>query len=198
MKSNIEIDGEVIPVRPDDRHVYLVETALVAKGYGVAPNVIRNHKDRNRDELVEGKHWIACATKRDAGGPPIKTIFWTRNGVVRLGFFIKSARAKKFRDLAEDLIIDAGKPRRNLPPNYAQACRALADAVEKGAAIAEAIDLIAPTMEFGAISPRTDKPRTKLIRAHFRTGNIDERTQRFVGLQNQLTLEFFLDGRDTN
>lgn len=30
---------------------------------------------------------------------------WTKKGVVRLGFFIKSARAKLFRDWAEELII---------------------------------------------------------------------------------------------
>ncbi len=32
---------------------------------------------------------------------------WTKRGIIRLGFFIKSNRAKQFRDWAEDLIIFA-------------------------------------------------------------------------------------------
>lgn len=31
---------------------------------------------------------------------------WTKRGIVRLGFFIKSERAKMFRDWAEDLVIN--------------------------------------------------------------------------------------------
>jgi len=31
---------------------------------------------------------------------------WTKRGIVRLGFFVKSERAKMFRDWAEDLVID--------------------------------------------------------------------------------------------
>ena len=33
------------------------------------------------------------------------SIMWTKAGVVRLGFFIKSERAKLFRDWAENLIL---------------------------------------------------------------------------------------------
>lgn len=54
----IIIDNDVIPVRPDSGHEYTIETSLVAKGYGIAENVIRNHKMRHADELIEGKHWV--------------------------------------------------------------------------------------------------------------------------------------------
>ena len=35
-----------------------------------------------------------------------KQILWTKRGIVRLGFFIKSERAKMFRDWAEDLVVN--------------------------------------------------------------------------------------------
>ena len=35
-----------------------------------------------------------------------KVIHWTKKGIVRLGFFIKSQQAKAFRDWAEDYIVD--------------------------------------------------------------------------------------------
>jgi len=71
----------VIPVRPDATHEYVLETALVAKGYGVAENVIRNHKDRNRAELIEGKHFVSSATKCDAGNLQRVTTLWTKRGI---------------------------------------------------------------------------------------------------------------------
>ena len=33
-------------------------------------------------------------------------VFWTKRGIIRLGFFIKSKQAILFRDWAEDLIIN--------------------------------------------------------------------------------------------
>ena len=35
-----------------------------------------------------------------------KKLFWTKRGVIRLGFFIKSERAKNFRNWIEDIIIE--------------------------------------------------------------------------------------------
>ena len=37
-------------------------------------------------------------------------IYWTKAGVVRLGFFIKSERAKMFRDWAETVVLQALSP----------------------------------------------------------------------------------------
>jgi len=100
-----------IYVRPDETHEWLMETRLVAEAYGVDESAIRQHKKRNSSELVEGKHYL-CVTNSHAQSKNIELgsmvreqIFWTKKGIVRLGFFIKSARAKLFRDWAEDLII---------------------------------------------------------------------------------------------
>ncbi|EJF06524.1 ORF6N domain-containing protein [Thiovulum sp. ES] len=83
----------------------------VAKGYRVEERVIRDHKSNHKDELIENKHFVVVTQKNAKNfgiilPPKVRTkTFWTKRGVVRLGFFIKSERAKKFRDWAEDLIL---------------------------------------------------------------------------------------------
>lgn len=100
--QNVELD-----VRPDDAHEWLLESALVAEGYGVTPENIRWHKSQNADEFTEGKHFISVSNPNanPRGGIPREQTYWTKKGVVRLGFFIRSERAKSFRDWAEDLIV---------------------------------------------------------------------------------------------
>lgn len=102
----LRIQSDVIPVSFDADHEYTLTSELVAKGYGVSTAAIRMQKKRHADELVEGKHWIAVT---NCYGGADKTL-WTKRGVVRLGFFIRSERAKLFRDLAEDLVIGALEP----------------------------------------------------------------------------------------
>jgi hypothetical protein len=98
------IDGIIIPVTPDREHEYTAPTDRVAAGYGVSTDVIHKNKQRHPDELLEGKHWgwTICPT---LGGDQ-KMIHWTKRGIIRLGFFIKSERAKRFRDMAEDLVLN--------------------------------------------------------------------------------------------
>ncbi len=88
-------------VQEHEAHEWLLETALVAEGYGVTPDNIRKHKNNKPDELIEGKHF-----ERVTNGYGVSELHWTKKGVVRLGFFIKSERAKQFRDWAEDLIVN--------------------------------------------------------------------------------------------
>jgi hypothetical protein len=102
MKSNvITIDQDEIVVRVSAEHDFLLNSQEVAFGYGVSSEVIRSHKANHSDELTEGKHWVTVENIN--GGAPIT--LWTKRGIIRLGFFIRSERAKKFRDAAEDLIL---------------------------------------------------------------------------------------------
>ncbi len=87
-------------VYPDYTHEWLLESNLVAKGYGVEANVISNHKKRNQEELIVGTHWLTSQIVKS--GQRRNIVFWTKRGVIRLGFFIKSERARLFRDWAED------------------------------------------------------------------------------------------------
>lgn len=105
-----------VEVTPDENHEFLMTTSEVAKGYGVSAGTVRKHKSEHKDELIEGKHYVilingnASVTKSNADcksdSYPFKTVLWTKRGIVRLGFFIKSERARMFRDWAEDLVIN--------------------------------------------------------------------------------------------
>jgi prophage antirepressor-like protein len=95
-----EID---IEINEDKNHEFLISNSEVAKGYGISEVTLRRHKSNNENELIEGKHFVYLDVQTNGGMQ--NKIFWTKRGVVRLGFFIKSERAKKFRDWAEDLIL---------------------------------------------------------------------------------------------
>lgn len=60
----------------------------------------------NAGELIAGKHYVKGVQNMDTlvNAQPHQ-VFWTKAGVIRLGFFIKSERAKLFRDWAEGLIL---------------------------------------------------------------------------------------------
>ncbi|GAB3937393.1 phage antirepressor KilAC domain-containing protein [Larkinella terrae] len=100
----VKFEDIEINVQEDKTHGWLMDTELVAKGYGVTPDAIRNRKSRKASELIEGKHFISV-TNCYAVGNQTSTL-WTKRGVIRLGFGMHGERAAKFRDWAEDLIIE--------------------------------------------------------------------------------------------
>ena len=88
----------------DSNNDFLISSKDVAKGYSCSNASIRNHLKNHNEELKEGKHWVKKDVLTNGGMQSIT--HWTKKGVVRLGFFIKSERAKKFRDWAEDYIVN--------------------------------------------------------------------------------------------
>lgn len=97
-----------VAITPNKEHEFVMSTSEVARGYGVSTGAIRMQQDRNCKELIEGKHFVKGVTIRDTLADESvqpHQVFWTKRGIVRLGFFIKSERAKMFRDWAEDLIL---------------------------------------------------------------------------------------------
>jgi predicted transcriptional regulator len=99
------IDGLQVAVLPNTDHEFLMTTKEVALGYGVTDYNIRQHKLQHQTELIEGKHFVIAVSIPNGGNIPHNAVLWTKRGIVRLGFFIKSERAKLFRDWAEELII---------------------------------------------------------------------------------------------
>ena len=92
---------------------FLMDNKTVARGYGVADSTIKSNKSNHSDELIEGKHFVyGSAVQNLDGRSDIRPnmIFWTKAGVIRLGFFIKSERAKMFRDWAETVVLQALSP----------------------------------------------------------------------------------------
>ena len=105
-------------VFPNSKYEFLMTSKEVAKGYSVSVDTIRRHKERHSQELIEGKHFInsvqithgisysSRTNSPTAHKGATKATMWTKRGIVRLGFFIRSSQAIMFRDWAEDLIID--------------------------------------------------------------------------------------------
>lgn len=104
-------DGLEVSIIVSKEHEFLMTTADVAAGFGIDPNSVRSCKSRNKEELIEGKHFVVGVAKCN---DPCESVsynennqtYWTKRGIVRLGFFINSERAKMFRDWAEDLVVN--------------------------------------------------------------------------------------------
>ena len=71
-------------------------TEYIAERYGVSTTAIREHKRLHADEIVEGIHFVIEINKFRK--PVIK---WTLRGIIKLGMFIRSEKAKGFRLWAE-------------------------------------------------------------------------------------------------
>lgn len=105
-------EGVTVNVMPSEAYEYVMTTKEVAHGYGTTKYAIQQAFHRNSSEFVEGKHFATALTicQRDSKLPH-NAILFTKRGIVRLGFFIKSERAKLFRDWAEELIIKVDQER---------------------------------------------------------------------------------------
>ncbi|WP_255417855.1 BRO family protein [Sulfuricurvum sp. IAE1] len=148
--SNNELTVEVVP---NEEHEWLLSTKDVAEGYGLTPDAVRMAKNRNQDEFEEGKHYVTDRYESQNGRP---STMWTKRGVVRLGFFIKTPMAKEFRDWAEDYIIDGGaKPKTPaIPQTFSEALKELV-------AKEELLQLQAPKVEvYDTQTPFPPKGRT--------------------------------------
>ena len=124
-------EGLTVTILPNSDHEFIMTTQEVANGYGTTDYVIRRSKLDHSQELIEGKHFVTAvsfshgeiATALKAANIPHNAVLWTKRGIVRLGFFIKSERAKLFSDWAEELIIKVDEqkdlfgiaPQRKLP-----------------------------------------------------------------------------------
>lgn len=114
-EMNLKVSEELsVNVLPNSNYEFLMTTKEVAHGYGTSTYAIQQAFHRHPDELTEGKHYFTaltfCQTEKinhpKQLGLPHNAILFTKRGIVRLGFFIKSERAKLFRDWAEDVIIN--------------------------------------------------------------------------------------------
>ena len=100
-------EGLAVQIIPNSNHEFLMNSKQVANGYATSEYSIRRHKLEHADELIEGKHYLkGVSISHTLPNAQPHQIFWTKRGIVRLGFFIKSKNAKLFRDWAEDLIIN--------------------------------------------------------------------------------------------
>lgn len=116
---NLQVtDGLTVAVIQNQTYEFLMLSKDVGLGYGVSAGNIRNQMFRNQDDFLEGRHFVkGVSLTNTLPNTQPNAVFWTKAGIVRLGFFIKSERAKLFRDWAENVILQAITPPlpKNLP-----------------------------------------------------------------------------------
>lgn len=107
---NDKLQMTVIPF-PTNNHEYLMTNNCVAEAYGVNESTIRRHLKDNASEFSEGKHFIkGVSITHTLGGVQPHQTLWTKRGVVRIGFIIKTERGRIIRDFAEDLVMEQLDP----------------------------------------------------------------------------------------
>lgn len=104
----LKVTGSLdVTVIPNQAHEFVMTTEQVAIGYGCSTETIHSHKRNHRDELQEGVHFESRIENFNSGkGGKTKRIYWTKVGVIRLGMFIMSERAKMFRDWIEQVVLN--------------------------------------------------------------------------------------------
>lgn len=109
-----------VQIIPNGEFEFLATSNEVAKGYGISVSSLRGHQNYHKDELIEDVHYVkGVRISNTLKNKQPHQIYWTKAGIIRLGFFIKSERAKIFRDWAENVILqrlNAPKPLKDLPP----------------------------------------------------------------------------------
>jgi hypothetical protein len=100
-------DNLKVQIFTDKEHEFLMTTKEVALGYGTTDYNIRRHKLEHSTELIEGKHYKSnVSIPHAAQKGSSRGTLWTKRGIIRLGFFIKTDKAQMFRDWAEDLVVN--------------------------------------------------------------------------------------------
>ena len=99
----VEISDElVVEVQPNVEHEWLLSSKDVAEGYGLSASGLRSVKSKYADELEEGKHYLSVSNtdaQNMTGNSKARNVtMWTKEGVVMLGFFIKTPTAKELED----------------------------------------------------------------------------------------------------
>lgn len=99
-----------VQVTKNNAHEFLMTTSEVAHGYDCSESAIWKAKSRNPKDLIQGKHFLQgtdnlSAPLDEKSNVQPNQIYWTKRGIIRLGFKLQCSRAILFRDWAEDLII---------------------------------------------------------------------------------------------
>jgi hypothetical protein len=91
-------------VRTDDYRQWYMPLEEVASAYGVTRRAVQQVIDRHSEEIREGieRGSTVCSTP---GGDQLCNVLF-REGVIKVGFFMRGDRAKAFRQFATNLVTD--------------------------------------------------------------------------------------------
>ncbi len=76
-----------------ENNIWLFSNRQLAKNYNISENTVSRHLQRNKNTLIEGKHWF----KKRGWKPPYYPDFtlWTKDGFIKFGNFVKNTKADK-------------------------------------------------------------------------------------------------------
>src|SRR5580692_9725043 len=97
-----ELENKVVFTGDSRRWYMTVED--VALGYGVRRQTIMTHLQDHADELRDGIEKDAVGITDTIGRRQQKTVLY-RDGVIKMGFFVRSPQAKEFRQWATNLVV---------------------------------------------------------------------------------------------
>lgn len=144
----VEISDEVVvEVQPHVEHEWLLSSKDVAEGYGLSASGLRMTKSRYSDEILEDIHFVQQIVTGNKGERT--QTMWTKEGVVMLGFFIKTPTAKEFRRWASNYIVSkqAEEKAIAIPMTYIEALQAHLESVKQLEEANKVITLQAPKVE---------------------------------------------------
>ena len=97
------VDNLSVQITPDSKYEFLITTNELAAAYGVTEKAIRAQKSRN--EFVDGIHFFQSLQNVARGNLKYNRTFYTKRGMIRMGFFVKSERAEQVRNWAENALM---------------------------------------------------------------------------------------------
>jgi prophage antirepressor-like protein len=102
--TEVAFSDIMLKVHPtSDTKQWYMTVEEVAKAYGVDRTNIVHHFKKHSEELREGIERGVRSVHTPGGAQNMAVIY--REGVIKLGFFIRSSRAKAFRQFATDLVL---------------------------------------------------------------------------------------------
>lgn len=91
-KQEICVNGVSLLLHVVENSEWLLTDVQVARAYGISTVSIRRHVQRNKDALIEGTHWFKKHGNLPRYFPHLR--LWTREGLIKLGNFIKTSEAE--------------------------------------------------------------------------------------------------------
>jgi len=98
----VEYNGlELHPVA-DKKHNWLLSVHETCEAFGIDRASIDALRQSHAETLSEGRHFL-YTTISSGGVSTSKIMFWTKKGIIRLAYYLKTDAALAFLDFAEDL-----------------------------------------------------------------------------------------------
>lgn len=100
-------DLELHPVA-DSKHGWLLSVNETCEAFNIDRASIEALRQSHTETLSEGRHYL-YTTISSGGVNTSKIMFWTKKGIIRLAYYLKTDAALAFLDFAEDLNFTSAK-----------------------------------------------------------------------------------------